>query len=160
MQTFILTGFEISKLLNSLQNIKQIQSVSVELSIEKIYYVDPSSIAVISNEKTDLPNYVEVVPHNDYYILIANNVYVVQLSEEIEMPKNCMGILLPRSSLLRSGVVAQGTLVDPGYRGKPRVLTYPLINIKIEKNARLFHLIVFCMDRELGEYKGQWQGEK
>jgi len=133
------------------------QPVSVELPIKKLYKVTFSEVPLITNEKTFLPLYEKVKKVDGVrYLLEDWFVYVAELVE-CEMPSNCFGVLLPRSSLLRCGIIAQGTLIDPSFKGVLRVLIKPCIAVHIYENVRAFHLIVFCDDREFEPYRGQWQ---
>jgi len=161
---YVLEGIDIVKkiLLSGIKE-KQINPVSVELHVERIEVIK-ETLPLIEFEKTFTPKYEELITYKkdgkEYYYLSPYRSYLVTLAPRVKMLSNCFGILLPRSSLQRCGIIAQGTLVDPNYEGNLKVLLYPVIQVKIEKNARLFHLVVLCKENNFSKlYEGQWNRE-
>lgn len=98
---------------------------------------------------------------NSAYILRAGP-YRLTFSEQIRIPADCCGFVLPRSSLLRSGVTIHTALWDPGYEGKGKVLLY-VLNTKgavISIGARVAQLVVFRLSGLPHRiYSGQYQNE-
>ena len=167
----VLEGSEILELVLLSRDVseKSVQPVSIELEVETICELQ----GIARNGKNylefpirsidDLPLCLEVKHmSNEKYILKVGKAYLVTLKPRVKMPSNCFGVLLPRSSLQRCGVVAQGTLIDPGYEGNLKVLLYPTVmNIELPRGERLFHMIVFCRDKTFTKtYNGLYQGEK
>ena len=87
--------------------------------------------------------------------------YLVTTVESVEMPSDVVGLVWPRSTLQRAGLVLTTAVVDPGYHGE---LTFLLTNhtrngAYLEMNARIAHILFFGADGH-GEYKGVYQGGK
>lgn len=81
-------------------------------------------------------------------------------TETLALPSNLAALVVPRSTLYRSGVVLSGGLVAPGYEGS---LTVGLFNASaaayvIEPGARFLHILFMTLDRAANDYGGQWQG--
>ena len=96
---------------------------------------------------------------DDCWILYANIGYIMVL-DYIEIPEDCYGILRPRSTLLKMGIVcSQGAVWDPGYKGNGKVVVYPTYNTMIERGLQVFSLE---LHREEGMtiYNGSYQGER
>jgi dUTP pyrophosphatase len=88
--------------------------------------------------------------------------YVLTFAERIMIPASCCGLVLPRSSLLRSGVTIHTALWDPGYEGRGKVLLSVLNKrgAKLSLGARVAQLVVFQLSgRPRKTYSGQYQGE-
>jgi len=88
--------------------------------------------------------------------------YRLTFSEVIRLPDMCCGLVLPRSSLLRSGVTVHTALWDPGYRGRGCVLLLVLNRrgATISVGARVAQLVVFQLaHRPHSTYSGRYQCE-
>lgn len=88
--------------------------------------------------------------------------YKITFAETIEIPPQAVGLVFPRSSLLRSGLTVHTALWDPGYRGKGSVLL--LVSnahgAVIEKGARVAQLMIFSLSNIPEEtYHGRYQDE-
>jgi len=86
--------------------------------------------------------------------------YVAKTVEVVNTPENLFGIFIPRSTLLKSGVVVHFGRSDPGYKGQ---FTFNLFNMgknefEIEMGARIANMIFIRVDGKPNLYKGQWQG--
>lgn len=93
-------------------------------------------------------------------ILKPNDFYVIKTIEEVNLPSNLVGLLKPRSSLQRMGVILRASQIDPGYSGG---LIFGIKNtgnqeIEIELGSRVVHLMFARVDGKTNLYKGQWQG--
>ena len=72
----------------------------------------------------------------------------VVLSNEINMPKTHLGIVVPRSSITRLGINVSTLYINPGYKGKPPICLTNLsgIDIVVTKNIRIAQLLVATLD--------------
>ncbi len=88
--------------------------------------------------------------------------YKITFAETIEIPPQAVGLVFPRSSLLRSGLTVHTALWDPGYRGKGSVLlmiSNPYGAV-IEKGARIAQLMIFSLSNVPEKtYHGRYQNE-
>ena len=86
--------------------------------------------------------------------------YFVELNEITTIPPDAIGILLPRSTLLRNGLDVRTALFDPGYSGQPKVMLVCHRPARIQKFSRIGQLVILKSDREFSQkYSGRYQGE-
>lgn len=93
-------------------------------------------------------------------VLRTGDYFLATTIEIINMPPQLVGILRPRGSLFRSGIVLLTGQVNPGYKGE---LTFGMFNasqlpFKLALGARIVHLLVAQVEGETAPYRGQWQG--
>lgn len=101
---------------------------------------------------------VEELPWKDAYVsLKPGESYVVNFREEISVRDGYCAIIVPRSSLLRSGNFVTSALWDTGFQGTLGGVIRPLNQVEIEYGARLaqvqFHEAKFRGDRYEGRYQ-------
>lgn len=92
--------------------------------------------------------------------LRPNNTYLAVTCEEFELPPSLAALFFPRSTLFRSGILFQSSVLPSGYIGP---MTFSLTNtgceaFEIEQGARFAHTILTSVVGSVGPYKGQWQG--
>jgi len=137
----------------------QVQPAGVDLTVGNIAsFTTGSSFLVDFIE----PSKTRVAPiYGTAYRLRAGS-YVLTFAERIKMPVDCCGLVLPRSSLLRSGVAIHTAIWDPGYEGRGKVLL-AVLNAKgtrMSLGARVAQLMVLKLSgRPHSAYSGQYQGE-
>jgi len=106
------------------------------------------------------PNSISVDPTNGVYTLIPNKVYLATTVEEFSLPSNLAADFFPRSTLFRSGIIFQSSILPPGYDGP---MTFALTNLhtedfKIEVGSRFCHVVIQMVTKGSRGYEGQWQG--
>ncbi|MBN2250542.1 MAG: dCTP deaminase [Candidatus Altiarchaeota archaeon] len=87
---------------------------------------------------------------------------LIETMEKVNMPKNLMARILPRSTLFRGGCSLITAVVDPGYFG---TLTLGLKNLsecdfRLGKGARVGQIVFEEIDGETTLYDGRYQGGK
>ncbi|WP_041413210.1 dCTP deaminase [Shewanella frigidimarina] len=97
---------------------------------------------------------------NGYIKLKSNSTYLAVTCEEFELPQDMAALFYPRSTLFRSGVLFQSSVLPSGYIGP---MTFALTNTRledfeIEQGARFAHTILTSVSGAVNLYKGQWQG--
>lgn len=97
---------------------------------------------------------------NGCYYLKPGEIYLVSTIEEFDLPDDLAALFYPRSTLFRSGINFESSVLPPGYVGP---MTFSLINnykesFEIEKGARFAHVVFHAVTGDVGRYKGQWQG--
>ncbi|RLE60458.1 MAG: deoxyuridine 5'-triphosphate nucleotidohydrolase [Thermoprotei archaeon] len=124
--------------------VEQIQPAGVDLTVNEIY--EFSRRGIISIEGVELPQYRLKEFENGRYVL-KPGAYLVRFGEIIKVPSDCVGIFLPRSSLLRMGATIQSALWDPGYEGRGVGLLIVMNpqGIVLEKGARIAQFILMKM---------------
>jgi deoxycytidine triphosphate deaminase len=85
---------------------------------------------------------------------------LVTTIEKVNMPVSLVGIVRPRSTLYRSGIILSSGQVNPGYSGQ---LTFGFYNsspynFMVQIGARVAHIMFAQIDGKANSYKGQWQG--
>jgi len=86
--------------------------------------------------------------------------YVIQWNEKIKIPTLAIGLLLPRSSMLRNGITINGAVWDRGYEGKGQSLMIVGSNgVLIERFYRAAQMIFIGAIDDGESYEGQYQGE-
>ena len=158
----ILSGQEISELIQKVDSRansgEQKQPAGFDVTVSRIfaYPKDRFTLTVTKPENSRLE---EVQARNDIFEL-KEGAYFVELNEITTIPKDAIGILLPRSTLLRNGLDVRTALFDPGYSGQPKVMLVCHRPASIERFARIGQLVVLKSDRDFSsQYLGQYQGE-
>ena len=98
--------------------------------------------------------------YDDFYYLEPHRYYLITTIEEVAVPADALGLIWPRTTLMRSGVTLETGVVNPGYEGP---LTMGIMNhgptwFRLEPGARFCHILFFPVDGQAATYRGQWQG--
>ena len=159
----ILSGEEISPLIEKVLQAdsgEQRQPAGYDVSVNKIYSFPKNkfNLTIAKGENTTLS---EVQLIDGHFDLNETGAYFVDLNEITSIPKDAIGILLPRSTLLRNGLDIRTALFDPGYSGQPKVMLVCHRPARVQRFARIGQLIIIKSDREFAnQYSGQYQGER
>ena len=138
----ILSGEEISSLVKRIEEAnsgEQKQPAGFDVTISKVYSYS-KSIHTLSIEKTDNSQLEEVRPKDGYFNLSVG-AYLIELNEITTIPKDAIGVLFPRSTLLRNGLDIRSALFDPGYSGQPKVMLVCHRPAKIQRFSRVGQLV-------------------
>jgi dUTP pyrophosphatase len=159
----IFSGEEISKLVKQVENLgsnEQSQPAGFDVTVSKIYSYS-SSVHTIGVSKTENSVLSEIKTDNQNYFELGVGAFMLELNEITTIPNNAIGILLPRSTLLRNGIDVRTALFDPGYSGQPKVMLVCHRPLRLERFARIGQLVLFRSDKEFpSQYKGRYQGER
>ena len=139
----------------------QVSPNGVELTLHRVYQFNEPGVIDFSNKERRLPSYQEVHPKGEFYHLPPGP-YLITYNEIISLPLDVIALGFPRSSLLRSGVTLQSAVWDAGYHGRSRglLIVHNPNGFIVKRNARLLHLVFFCLQRATRPYQGAYQGEK
>lgn len=138
---------------------EQIQPNGVDLRLGQLFRVTgtgalhPDRTELAEREPVDLPDDPAAAP-----AALAPGAYVVRYVEKVYVPDGHVGLILPRSSLLRNGAVLYSALWDQGYEGRGEgllVLWHPLV---LPKGCRIGQFVLMTAEAAAA-YRGQWQGE-
>lgn len=96
----------------------------------------------------------------DRYSLKPGEYVLIETLEKVNMPKNLVARVLPRSSLFRCGCTLVNAVVDPGYQG---VLIFGLRNLSefdfvLEMGARIAQIVFEEVIGKTKAYEGRYQG--
>ncbi len=152
-----LSGNDVAKSLKNV-NEKQIQPAGVDLTVDKIWKINDAGELDFSNDNRKIPAG-EEMPFTAP-VHLEPGAYIVRYGQEISIPDDCIGIVLPRSSLMRMGATLISALWDPGYLGRGKGLLH-IMNVHgvvLHPNARIGQLI-FIKGRPGDTYDGAYLNE-
>jgi deoxycytidine triphosphate deaminase len=94
------------------------------------------------------------------YYIYPDEYCLATTIETFSLPSDIMCTFFPRSTLFRSGIVFQSSIIPPGYEGPA---TFSLYNagvtpFEMEVGARFAHVVFSQIAGESQPYRGQWQG--
>ncbi len=139
----------------------QLQPASFDLTLDEIYLIVSSASIDFSNKERRLPNYKKIEFNNDW-IELNKGIYLITFNEIVNIPRDLLALVRPRSSLVRSGATIFSSLWDPGYSGKSNCLLVVLNEngIKLKKNARVAQMVFFKLSSITTKtYSGIYQNE-
>jgi dUTP pyrophosphatase len=161
-RAIILSGGEIAELIKSTFKDKsgeQEQPAGFDLTVSKVYSFQKTQYS-LETSKTENSELVELPAPEDWFDL-SEGAYVAELNEITTIPGDAIGILFPRSTLLRNGLDLRTALFDPGYSGQPKVLLVCYRPAKIKRFARVGQLVIIRSNKEFErQYAGRYQGER
>ena len=152
----ILSGREVAKFVRPCRD-EQIQPNGIDLTVENIY-VFVSQVEFAGKLK-EMP-VEEIFPDSDGYWDLSPGAYLIRYGEIVSVPKGVVGLVLPRSSLLRMGCTLFTAVWDSGYEGRGVGLLAVLNpkGIRLKRGTRIGQLI-FLRAKTSDVYRGQWQYE-
>jgi len=142
-------------------NEKNIQPSGIDLRVKCIYRLKNSGFLGNSDRMT--PDVESVSDRPGEKIRLEPNEFVlVETMEKVNMPKDIMAIVLPRSSLFRCGVSLHTAVVDPGFQG---TLTFGMKNLsefpfEIEIGSKIGQIVFEEVKGNVRLYDGKYQGGK
>ena len=158
----ILSGEEISPLIKKVlpaDSGEQKQPAGYDVSVNNIHSF-PTSRFVLGVPKGENSTLGQIPLVDEKYFDLEPGAYFVDLNEITTIPNDAIGILLPRSTLLRNGLDVRTALFDPGYSGQPKVMLVCHRPARIQKFARIGQLVILKSDGNFtSQYAGQYQGE-
>jgi len=148
------SGKEVSRWIKNISP-ENIQPNGVDLTVAEVYQFKDVGLLTISKRK--IPEYKIL---DDQIWHLPPGAYLVRYGEYIKIPANAIGIVFPRSSLLRMGATIYTAVWDSGYEGRGVGLLHVFNphGIKIERGAKIAQ-IIFISARSSGKYSGIWKGE-
>lgn len=150
-------GSEAAEFLEGVKE-KQVQHAGVDLTVDALWTIEEEGELDFSNQNRKVP---EGKPLDfSKQVHLEPGCYVVRYGQKISVPENCMGIVFPRSSLMRMGANLISALWDPGYRGlgKGLLVVFNPKGIILHPGARIGQ-IAFIKGEASGSYSGTYQDE-
>lgn len=141
------------------------EGAGFDLRLGEVYKLEGEGFLGV--EERDTPN-VKLIAKNDpsknerenSFVFAPGKYYLIKTMESVNLPTTLSGIILPRTTLFRSGLGLFNGIVQPGYSGE---LTFGLANlgqsnIRVSFGARVVHITFHEVLGEGNQYRGQWQG--
>ncbi|MBW6451829.1 MAG: hypothetical protein K0B02_03810 [DPANN group archaeon] len=136
--------------------------IAFDLRIGEIYELIGSGHMGLNERKTPDTKLIGKFDENKItqIILEPGKYYVIKTIETINCPKDLAFVMIPRSTLYRSGIQILCGVGDPGYSGQ---CTYGLINLgpklfTIELGTRIVNIMFYNIDGDAKLYKGNYLG--
>ncbi len=137
----------------------QTQIAGFDLTVNKILKTDEVGVLDFDNSKRKIPKHIEIATIDGKWILEQGG-YIVRYNEEVNVPLDSIGIVLPRSSLMRCGSTLFSAVWDPGYKGKGMGLLYVTNQLILYKNARIGQILFVRTSKPVKKgYSGKFQNE-
>lgn len=134
----------------------------VDLRVGEVWKIkEDVEIEINGNVRKIEPKKEKVEPEGEFWIL-EKGVYEVRIANKVTIPKSAVGLLLPRSTFNRLGIIKSETaLWDSGYSGYGTQTVIVMVKkAKIHVNELWFQLI-FLDAKEVKEgYRGFYQNEQ
>jgi deoxycytidine triphosphate deaminase len=138
------------------------EGAGFDLRLGKVFKLKGDSYLGIDERKTpDVELVAEFDPKKVTSItILPGELYLTESYEKFNMPLDLVGILKPRTTLQRSGIIARMAIVDPGYSGTVHPLLFNAgpANVTIELGARYIFSMFMEIKGKGSQYRGQWQG--
>ncbi|HGM6348527.1 TPA: hypothetical protein ACKP8H_002775 [Serratia marcescens] len=136
------------------------EGVGLDLTVNKLYIIN-DEIAFLGKDYRKTPSATELLPNKDgLYEITKKYAYLVETKEVFDLPMNIFCRFYPRSTLFRSGIQFQASILSHGYNGP---MIFSINNTRdlsffIEKGARFSTAVFELVDGESNPYAGQWNG--
>lgn len=104
---------------------------------------------------------VNTVDFSDIDLLDGKTAFV-SIEATINMPPNLMGLVLPRSSMTRLGVVISPVFINPGYSGKIplTIVNHSGMTVKLIPNVRVAQIFFFHLSGNPSKLYADRSGSK
>ena len=140
---------------------KNIQPSGIDLRVKRIYRLKDGGYLGTNDRRTpDVESVSDRI--GEKFTLGPNEFVLVETMEKVNMPKDVMALILPRSSLFRCGVSLHTAVVDPGFKG---TLTFGMKNLsefpfEIEIGSKIGQIVFETVKGNVKLYDGKYQGGK
>jgi deoxycytidine triphosphate deaminase len=123
-------------------------------------FQESSAFLGVKNRKTLRTEVVCEVNKNssELFTLHPGEYCLVTTIEKVNMPLELVGIIRPRGTLFRSGIMLMTGQVNPGYSGEQTFGMYNAspFEFELEMGSRIAHILFAEIEGESAPYRGQW----
>ena len=156
-------GEEVAKFIEQPPEIK-INPNGVDLKISEIWKLPEEGVVTINGKIREIkPEKIKIEPADDGFYYLPKGTYEIRIANKVTIPKNAVGLLLPRSTFNRLGVIkSESAIWDSGYSGYGTQTVRVTVNeLRVHKDEFWFQMIFLDTKGEVNQlYEGHWQGEK
>ena len=160
----VLAHSELKKIIQNFKNInpEDVRGSSIDLSITEKAKVPKKNIVIdlFENKPSDdeIENFFDEIELAKGYELKPNNFFYTSTAEYIKIPKNMCGIIFPRSTFARIGLLLPSSMyANPGYEGHlPLIIhNHSPFTIKIPPYYKVAQLLLLEIKGESIPYEHQ-----
>ena len=138
----------------------QAQIAGFDLTVRDILKLSNGGEIDFDNSNRKIPDHEIIEPIDNKWKLKPGG-YLVRYNEIVEVPLDAVGIVLPRSSLMRTGGTLCSAVWDPGYKGRGIGLMITYAEIIFQKNARIAQIMFIKTQAKTEKgYSGTYQNER
>ncbi len=140
----------------------QLQPNGVDLRAERVQRLTSPALLGVADAVREPAGREDVRADGDGWWDLHQGAYVITYREKVNLPSHLTALVLPRSSLLRSGVTLHGAVWDAGYSGRGEGLLAVLNprGYRLQRGARVAQLVFFRLSSATVDgYAGRYQGE-
>lgn len=134
----------------------QLQSAGFDLRVGEVEeFADVLSMGRLdfTNARRRIPETRPLAPSKEGWRIEKGSYYLVRVAEGLNMPRDLVAQVRPRSSLIRMGGTVTNAWVDPGYRGRLQFGLVAHRDLFIERDARIVQ-VVFFRTKQAPAYAG------
>lgn len=144
------------------RELKNPEGAGLDLRLGKVFRLEGKGFLGV--EERDTPKSVLVGEYKEgegnVFILNPGEYVLTETIERFTMPLDVVGIIKPRTTLHRSGIIARMGAIDPGYSGPvhPALFNAGGVPLTFELGARYVNVMFLEVKGGVPGYRGQWQG--
>lgn len=157
------TGKKVSKCIEQPPEVK-INPNGVDVKVSEVWKLPEEGIVTIKGkERTIEPEKMKIEPGVEDFYVLPKGTYEVRIANKVNIPKNAVGLMFPRSTFNRFGIIKSETAVwDSGYSGwGTQTVRVTVKEARIHKDEFWFQFVLINMKDKVDQvYEGHWQGEK
>lgn len=147
---------------------EMVQPAGVDLRVGSLMEFSPDVFVMTKDTRTPVENGVvsfspnsELELDQDRDIRTASldpGVYWIRYEQVIDIPDDHIGLVFPRSTVIRNGNMVNTAVWDPGYTGNGGGRLEVIVPMEVEVGVRIAQL-VFIKAEAAGGYNGKYQHE-
>lgn len=138
---------------------KHIQQAAVDISLERVWRM--SGVFVLDEQGKKPVHTEEVFPDNDGYYTLPIGSYEISFDHDIEIGPNEAALVIPRSTLVRNGVMLASGIWDPGFKGRGGCCMHVLgAPMRIKPGTRIAQFVLWKVLNSQGSYDGSYGLDK
>lgn len=135
----------------------QLSPNGLDVKLDKVFKINNEDVFVIdANNNKQHRNLVPVLPDEEGFFNLDEGVYSVIMEGEVSLDMHSSGIILPRSTFMRNGIILETCLYDSGYHG---VMVSSLVvrcgKAKIQRGTRIGQFVLWQAEA-LHKYEGSY----
>ena len=140
---------------------EQVQPNGFDLTLREVALLQSSGRIAIADSQRLVSDLAPLVFDGLGFIDLMAGAYIITYNEIVHIPRNVIALAVPRSSLLRCGVMINTAVWDAGYSGRSQslMIIYNPQGFRVQRNARIVQLVFLKLTQETEGYHGAYQGE-